>query len=115
GEPLPMLFDEAARPVAVPDSELPVTLPDLDDFAPATDLDESADPVPPLARARDLVEAELDLGDGRRRYRRETNTMPQWAGSCWYYLRYLDPDDDEALVDPRIEHYWMGGKEAGGV
>ena len=56
---------------------------------------------------------ELDLGDGRgpRRYRRETNTMPNWAGSCWYYLRYLDPENREALVDPANERYWMGPRE----
>ncbi|MGN6300058.1 MAG: class I tRNA ligase family protein, partial [Angustibacter sp.] len=53
---------------------------------------------------------ELDLGDGAgvRKYRRETNTMPNWAGSCWYYLRYLDPANDEAFVDPENERYWMG-------
>ena len=68
--------------------------------------------MPPLARATDWVDVELDLGDGPRRYRRETNTMPQWAGSCWYYLRYLDPVDDDALVDPEIERYWM---RSGGV
>src|SRR5439155_18918385 len=53
------------------------------------------------------VEVDLDLGDGVRRYRREVNTMPQWAGSCWYYLRYLDPANDERLVDPALERYWM--------
>jgi leucyl-tRNA synthetase len=63
--------------------------------------------VPPLARAADWVDVELDLGDGPRRYRRETNTMPQWAGSCWYYLRYLDPDNDVAFVAPDAERYWM--------
>ena len=51
---------------------------------------------------------DLDLGDGERRYRRETNTMPQWAGSCWYYLRYLDPDNTERFVDADVERYWMG-------
>ena len=64
------------------------------------------------------MNVELDLGDGPARYRRETNTMPQWAGSCWYELRYLDPTNDRALVDPDIERYWMGphGPEpAGGV
>jgi leucyl-tRNA synthetase len=51
---------------------------------------------------------ELDLGDGPTRYRRETNTMPNWAGSCWYELRYLDPTNTERVVDPEVEHYWMG-------
>jgi leucyl-tRNA synthetase len=64
--------------------------------------------VPPLARAADWVEVELDLGTGPARYRRETNTMPQWAGSCWYYLRYLDPENEDVLVAPDVERYWMG-------
>ena len=63
--------------------------------------------MPPLARARDWADVELDLGDGPKRYRRELNTMPQWAGSCWYYLRYLDPDNDQAFIDPEIDRYWM--------
>jgi leucyl-tRNA synthetase len=108
GEPIPIVFDGTGRPVALPDSELPVALPDLDDFAPARDLDERSEPVPPLARAAGWVEAELDLGSGPARYRRETNTMPQWAGSCWYYLRYLDPANEDALVAPEVERYWMG-------
>ena len=58
------------------------------------------------------VDVELDLGDGRglRRYRRETNTMPNWAGSCWYYLRYLDPANHDAFVDPENERYWMAAR-----
>ena len=108
GEPIPIVFDDTGRPIALPDCELPVRLPDLDDFAPAHDLDERSEPVPPLARATDWVDVELDLGTGPARYRRETNTMPQWAGSCWYYLRYLDPENDDALVAPEVERYWMG-------
>jgi leucyl-tRNA synthetase len=69
--------------------------------------DDTSEPVPPLARAADWTTVTLDLGDGPRPYRRETNTMPQWAGSCWYYLRYLDPTDAERFVDPDIERYWM--------
>jgi leucyl-tRNA synthetase len=61
------------------------------------------------------VYLQLDLGEGLREYRRETNTMPQWAGSCWYYLRYLDPTNGDALVDPNIEQYWMGEGGSGGV
>jgi leucyl-tRNA synthetase len=61
------------------------------------------------------VEVTLDLGDGPRKYRRETNTMPQWAGSCWYYLRYLDPTNENHLVDPDVERYWMTGDGGGGV
>ena len=54
------------------------------------------------------MNVELDLGDGPKQYRRETNTMPNWAGSCWYELRYLDPTNAERLVDPANEQYWMG-------
>jgi len=70
--------------------------------------DASSNPEPPLGGAREWVEVTLDLGDGPRRYRRETNTMPNWAGSCWYELRYIDPGDDDAMVDPVNEAYWMG-------
>jgi leucyl-tRNA synthetase len=84
-----------------------VELPPTTDFRPqATD---SADPRPPLSRAPGFEMTELDLGDGTRPYRRETNTMPQWAGSCWYYLRYLDPLNDERFVDPAVERFWMAG------
>jgi leucyl-tRNA synthetase len=61
-----------------------------------------------LGRLTDWVSVELDLGDGPKTYRRETNTMPNWAGSCWYELRYLDPNNTERFVDPEIERYWMG-------
>jgi len=91
---------------------LPVELPDVPDYSPKTfePEDASSQPEPPLGRVEDWVNVELDLGDGRgvRKYRRETNTMPNWAGSCWYYLRYLDPANDEAFVDPANEAYWMG-------
>jgi len=75
-------------------------------------------PETPLSRNKDWVEVELDLGDGPKRYTRETNTMPQWAGSCWYELRYLDPHNDKVLVDPENEAYWMGPRgprDTGGV
>ena len=64
------------------------------------------------------MSVELDLGDGPKRYLRETNTMPQWAGSCWYELRYLDPTNENAFVDPEVERYWMGPQfegDCGGV
>jgi leucyl-tRNA synthetase len=118
GEPFPIVFDpDSGRPTALPESELPVVLPELEDFAPVVSEDEDAAPEPPLARATEWVEAELDLGDGPKRYRRETNTMPQWAGSCWYYLRYLDPRDSERFVDEEVERYWMNptGDALGGV
>lgn len=113
GEPFPVVFDDHGLPVALPDSELPLELPDLDDWAPRS-LDEGSEPELPLGRVPDWAEAELDLGDGPRRYRRELNTMPQWAGSCWYYLRYLDPTNSEALVDPAVERYWMADPSPGG-
>ena len=113
GEPFPIVFDETGLPLAVPESELPVVLPELIDWAPRS-LDESSDPEPPLGRATEWVTATYDLGDGERTYRRELSTMPQWAGSCWYYLRYLDPTNDEVLVDPDVERYWMTDA-AGGV
>jgi leucyl-tRNA synthetase len=70
----------------------------------------------PLNRAKDWVTVTLDLGDGPKQYTRETNTMPNWAGSCWYYLRYLDPNNDRAFVDKKVDQYWMGSSGCtGGV
>jgi leucyl-tRNA synthetase len=110
GEPFPIVYDDDALPVPLPDSMLPVELPDTDDFAPKSFASDDADslPEPPLGRLTDWVEVTLDLGEGSRRYRRETNTMPNWAGSCWYELRYVDPTNDRVVVDPALEHYWMG-------
>jgi leucyl-tRNA synthetase len=117
GEPFPIVYDEHG-PVALPEDMLPVLLPEMTDFRPGAG-DESADPVPPLARVPGWGTVTLDLGDGPRAYRRELNTMPQWAGSCWYYLRYLDPANGAAFVDPAVERYWMapGGVDlyVGGV
>ena len=113
GEPFPIVFDEDGVAHSVPDSMLPVELPEVDDYSPRTfDPDDaSSEPEPPLGRATDWVEVELDLGDGPKTYRRETNTMPNWAGSCWYHLRYLDPANSEALVDPTNEAYWVGPRD----
>ncbi len=111
GEPFPIVYDETGLPIALPESMLPVELPVTTDFRPqATDSD---DPRPPLSRAPGFEMTELDLGGGLRSYRRETNTMPQWAGSCWYYLRYLDPLNDQAFVDPAVERFWMAGEGHG--
>ena len=116
GEPFPIVYDADGRALAVPESMLPVELPEISDFEPRILADDdTALPEPPLARAEDWVHVELDLGDGRQTYRRETNTMPQWAGSCWYYLRYLDPTNSDALVDPDVEKYWLGEDASGGV
>ena len=108
GEPFPIVFDDDGTPRAVPDELLPIELPPIDDWAPR-ELDEHADPEPPLGRATDWTTVELDLGDGDgpQTYRRELNTMPNWAGSCWYHLRYLDPTNADALVDPAVDEYWM--------
>ncbi|HST98504.1 MAG TPA: leucine--tRNA ligase [Geodermatophilus sp.] len=117
GEPFPIVYDEDGLPIAVPDSMLPVLLPEVDDYSPKTFDDDDADslPEPPLSRVTDWTTVELDLGDGPKKYRRETNTMPNWAGSCWYYLRYLDPSDDTRMVDPALERYWLGPREPGDV
>ncbi|WP_347351880.1 class I tRNA ligase family protein [Intrasporangium sp.] len=112
GEPFPVVYDEEGVVHALPEEQLPLTLPDVPDYSPKTFAPDDAAslPEPPLSRVPEWVEIELDLGDGRgvRRCRRETNTMPNWAGSCWYYLRYLDPANSEALVDPANERYWVG-------
>ncbi|MBB3204686.1 leucyl-tRNA synthetase [Rhodopirellula rubra] len=104
GEPFPILheIDADGNPTGikrgVPDEQLPVTLPELEDFKP------HGRPEPPLAKADDdWLIVELD----GKRYRRETNTMPQWAGSCWYYLRYIDPKNTQQLIDPELEKAWM--------
>jgi len=107
GEPFPIVYDSLDLPVALPEALLPVRLPEMTDFRPEPQADESSPPVPPLARARDWADVWLDLGGGQKHYRRELNTMPQWAGSCWYYLRYLDPDNSRAFIDPEIDRYWM--------
>ena len=112
GEPFPIVYDENGTAHPLPDSMLPLALPDVPDYAPKTfDPDDAeSEPEPPLSRVPEWVEVELDLGDGRglQKYRRETNTMPNWAGSCWYYLRYLDPANHEIFCDPANERYWMG-------
>lgn len=115
GEPFPIVYDEDGHPHALPDASLPVELPEIHDFEPRIVADdEDTLPEPPLARAEEWSTVELDLGDGPKTYRRELNTMPQWAGSCWYYLRYLDPDNDAEPVAPDVEKYWMQGERASG-
>ncbi|MEV7987796.1 leucine--tRNA ligase [Micromonospora sp. NPDC085948] len=115
GEPFPIVYDETGAAIALPEEMLPVELPEVDDFSPKTfDADDAnSDPETPLSRRRDWVEVELDLGDGPKRYTRETNVMPQWAGSCWYELRYLDPTNSGRFVDAENERYWMGPQREG--
>ncbi|NEC06078.1 leucine--tRNA ligase [Streptomyces sp. SID7909] len=122
GEPFPIVYDEEGIAHPLPESMLPLELPEVDDYSPRTFDPDDADTQPetPLSRNAEWVNVTLDLGDGSgpRKYRRETNTMPNWAGSCWYELRYLDPNNSEKLVDPAIEEYWMGpreGQPTGGV
>ncbi|WP_106506503.1 leucine--tRNA ligase [Brachybacterium timonense] len=119
GEPFPIVYDveKPDVPIALPTSMLPVELPEVEDFSPRTfDPDDAqTEPQTPLSRNRDWVEVELDLGDGMKRYRRETNVMPQWAGSSWYELRYTDPLNDDAVTDPANEAYWMGPRHDGDV
>ena len=99
GEPFPLLELEDGSIKAVPMKDLPVMLPDLDEYKP------TEDGRPPLARATDWVET-TDPESGKPA-RRETNTMPQWAGSCWYFLRFCDPLNDEAAWSKEAESYWM--------
>ncbi|MEU1603336.1 leucine--tRNA ligase [Micromonospora matsumotoense] len=115
GEPFPIVYDETGATIALPESMLPVELPEVDDFSPKTfDPDDAgSNPETPLSRRRDWVEVELDLGDGPKRYTRETNVMPQWAGSCWYELRYLDPTNTDRFADAENERYWMGPQTGG--
>ncbi|ONI82719.1 leucine--tRNA ligase [Saccharothrix sp. ALI-22-I] len=114
GEPFPIVYDEDGTPIAVPESMLPIELPDVDDYSPRTfePEDANSEPSPPLSRAQEWVTVELDLGDGPRTYRRETNTMPNWAGSCWYQLRYVDPTESERFANPENEQYWLGPRTA---
>ncbi len=120
GEPFPIVYDEHGLPVALPEEMLPIELPELEDFRPKTfdPEDSESNPEPPLSRATDWVEVTLDLGDGPKTYRRDTNTMPNWAGSSWYELRYPDPTNSERFCDPANEAYWLGPRkegESGGV
>ena len=108
GEPIPIVFDDDGNPISIPDEQLPVNLPELIDWAPRQ-LDEDSEPEPPLGRATEWATVDLDLGDGLKTYRRDLNVMPQWAGSCWYYLRYIDPISDDVIADSGSERYWMGG------
>lgn len=99
GEPFPIIHYEDGSIELVNDSELPVNLPEMEDFKP------SGTGEPPLAKAKDWLNY-TDPATGRKG-RRETNTMPQWAGSCWYYLRYIDPKNPDQAWDPAKEKYWM--------
>jgi len=101
GEPFPIIWENGAhRPI--PESELPLTPPPLSDFKP------TGTPEPPLSKAKEWVRYSETAT-------RELNTMPQWAGSCWYYLRYCDPRNSRRFISREAEQYWMGGGKPGGV
>ena len=110
GEPFPIVYDENGVAHALPESMLPVELPDVEDYNPVSFDPDDADsePSPPLAKATDWVNVTLDLGDGEKQYTRDTNVMPQWAGSSWYQLRYIDPTNAEKFCDIENERYWTG-------
>ena len=99
GEPIPIVHCAKCGVVPLPESQLPLLLPEMSDFKPAGNAE------PPLSKARDWVKTTCPTCGGPAE--RETNTMPQWAGSCWYYLRYLDPHNDNQAWDSAKERYWM--------
>jgi len=104
GEPFPVLHGPNGEIIAYDAEDLPVTLPEMDDFKP-TPVSEGSDalPEPPLGRAKDWVTVQRD----GKTWRHDLNTMPQWAGSCWYYLRYLNPTLDRRFCDRQADDYWM--------
>ncbi|TGD84628.1 leucine--tRNA ligase [Mycolicibacterium sp. CH28] len=114
GEPFPVVYDSDGRAHPLPESALPVELPDIADYSPVMfDPDDAAsEPSPPLNKATDWVHVELDLGDGLKPYSRDTNVMPQWAGSSWYELRYADPYNADTFCAKENEAYWMGPRPA---
>ena len=101
GEPFPIVW-ESGKHQALSENDLPLEPPALEDFKP------TGTGEPPLAKAKDWIRYSETAT-------RETNTMPQWAGSCWYYLRFCDPQNDRRFVGEEPEQYWMGGKQPGGV
>lgn len=111
GEPFPIVFDEQGRHYPVREDALPVVLPEMADYQPI----ESDDPTPLLGKATDWIETtageagvDPDLLDPETPVRREANTMPGWAGSCWYYLRYCSPSEDGRFASTEAERYWIG-------
>ncbi len=114
GEPFPIVYGADGRAHPLPESALPVELPDIPDYAPVQFDPDDADsePSPPLGTATEWVHVEMDLGDGFKSYTRDTNVMPQWAGSSWYELRYTDPYNKEELCAKENEAYWMGPRPA---
>ncbi|MFW0783755.1 leucine--tRNA ligase [Gordonia sp. CPCC 206044] len=114
GEPFPIVYDADGQAHPLPESLLPVELPEVEDYAPVSFDPDDADsePSPPLAKATDWMTVELDLGDGVKTYTRDANVMPQWAGSSWYQLRYIDPTNEDTFCAKENEAYWMGPRPA---
>jgi leucyl-tRNA synthetase len=108
GEPIPIVTTKDGKELPIPEDQLPLVLPELDDYQP------TRDGKPPLSKAPDSWLHPTINGE---KVTRETNTMPQWAGSCWYYIRYLDPHNDQAIADPKLIEHWLpvdlyiGGQE----
>jgi leucyl-tRNA synthetase len=117
GEPFPIVHcDACGGPVALPENRLPLVLPEMADFSPESSDDPQAPPKPPLGKAADWVLTTCPSCGGPAT--RELNTMPQWAGSCWYYLRYLDSGNARQFCDRHAERYWLAptaGNPVGGV
>ncbi|UCD28382.1 MAG: class I tRNA ligase family protein, partial [Planctomycetota bacterium] len=132
GEPFPIVHDtDTGQILALDESELPAVLPDIDDYRPHASDDPEVLPAPPLGRVTKWVNVKGYVAESGsvklvkpdqmppadvevRNFRRELNTMPQWAGSCWYYLRYQDNKNNETLVGPKIERYWMAPRDENG-
>ena len=103
GEPFPILHGPDGRMRPLDESELPLALPEVEDYKPTVSHDENVLPEPPLGRATQWKDVEID----GVHYSRDLNTMPQWAGSCWYYLRFIDPGNDSRFCSSDAEKYWM--------
>ncbi|AKE42222.1 leucyl-tRNA synthetase [Corynebacterium kutscheri] len=110
GEPFPVVYDEHGLAHTLPESMLPIELPEVEDYQPVSfdPNDANSEPQPPLAKETQWLEVELDLGDGLKKYTRDANVMPQWAGSSWYQLRYIDPTNNEEFCNIENERYWTG-------
>jgi leucyl-tRNA synthetase len=117
GEPIPMVYDEDGQVYPLDESELPLELPRNVDFTPSN----SEEPVAPLSKCREWIEIKGQIRNGKvitrnltgktQKFFREANTMPNWAGSCWYYLRYMDPHNDKELLGKEAK-YWCNNKYA---
>jgi len=116
GEPFPIVHCEKCGTVALNEDQLPLELPEMDDFSPAASEDPDAPPQPPLGKLKDWIRTTCPACGAPAQ--RELNTMPQWAGSCWYFLRFIDTQNQQRFVDPDKERYWMAPSDtnpSGGI